>query len=47
MIEVEGMISKQPIEILIDSRASHSYINPNIVERFHLEITKHNHSWTV
>ena len=30
MIEVEGMINKQPIAILIDSGASHSYINPNI-----------------
>ena len=47
MIVVEGMINKQHIAILIDLRASHSYINLNIVERFHLKISKHNHSWTV
>ena len=47
MIEVEGMVNKKPIAILIDSGASHSYINPNIVERFHVERRKHNHSWMV
>ena len=29
MIEVEGMIHNQSISILIDSGASHSYIDPN------------------
>ena len=47
MIEVEGMINKQPITILINSGTSHSYINPNIVERYHLVRSKHNHSWVV
>jgi hypothetical protein len=47
MIEVEGKIDNQPIEILIDSRASHSYINDNIVERFHLQRSKHKKSWLV
>ena len=37
MIEVEGNIDNHPIEILIDSRAIHSYINSNIVEIFHLQ----------
>jgi predicted aspartyl protease len=32
MIEVEGMINNQTIAILIDSGASHSYIDPNMVE---------------
>jgi hypothetical protein len=32
MIEVEGMIKNQTIAILIDSRDSHSYIDPNMVE---------------
>jgi hypothetical protein len=36
MIEVEGKINNQPIAILIDSRASHSYLDPNMVERFQL-----------
>jgi hypothetical protein len=31
MIEVEGMINNQTIAILTDSRASHSYIDPNMV----------------
>jgi hypothetical protein len=37
MIEVEGMINNQTIEILIDSGAIHSYIDPKMVERFHLQ----------
>jgi predicted aspartyl protease len=40
MIEVEGKIINQPITILIDSRASHFYIDPNIVDRLHLEKNK-------
>jgi hypothetical protein len=31
MIEVEGKINNQPISILIDPGASHSYINSNII----------------
>jgi hypothetical protein len=31
MIEVEGKINNQPISILIDSGASHSYLYPNMV----------------
>jgi hypothetical protein len=31
MIEVEGMINNQTISILIDSGASHSYIDPKMV----------------
>jgi hypothetical protein len=37
MIEVEGKIDNQPIAILIDSGASHSYIDPNMVEIFKLK----------
>jgi hypothetical protein len=44
---MEGKIDNQPIEILIDSRASHSYINSNIVERFNLQRIKHNKYWLV
>jgi hypothetical protein len=47
MIEVEGKIDKKPITILIESGASHSYINSNIVEIFHLQRSKHNKSWLV
>jgi hypothetical protein len=32
MIEVEGMINNQPLVILIDSGASHSYVDPRVVE---------------
>ena len=41
IIEVEGMINNQTIAILIDSRASHSYIDPKMVERFHFPRSKH------
>jgi hypothetical protein len=34
MIEVEGNIGNHPIEISIDSRPIHIYINSNIVEIF-------------
>jgi predicted aspartyl protease len=47
MIEVEGKIDNHPITILIDSGASHSYINSNIVEIFHLQRSKHKKSWLV
>jgi hypothetical protein len=47
MIEVEGKIDNQPIAILIDSGAIHSYIDPNIVEIFHLQRRKHGKSWLV
>jgi hypothetical protein len=40
MIEVEGKIINQPIAILIDSEESHYYIDPKIVDRFHLEKSK-------
>jgi predicted aspartyl protease len=47
MIEVEGKIDNHPIAILIDSGASHSYINANIVEIFHLQRSKNKKSWLV
>jgi hypothetical protein len=47
MIEVEGKIDNQPITILIDYGASHSYIDPNLVEIFHLQRRKHGKSWLV
>jgi hypothetical protein len=47
MIEVEGMINNQTIEILIYSGATHSYIDPKMVERFHFPRSKHEKSWMV
>ena len=47
MIEVEGMINNHAFTILIDSRASHSYIDPRVVESFHLSRRKHENSWLV
>ena len=47
MIEVEGMINNQTIAILIDSGATHSYIDPNMVESLHLLRSKHRKSWLV
>ena len=47
MIEVEGKINDQPIVILIDSLASHSYLDPKMVERFHLSRSKLGKPWLV
>jgi hypothetical protein len=41
MIEVEGMIKNQPFTILIDLGASHSYVDPRVVESLHLSRSKH------
>jgi hypothetical protein len=47
MIEVEGMINNQTIVILIESGASHSYIDPKMVESFHFPRRKNGKSWLV
>jgi hypothetical protein len=47
MIEVEGTINNRPLVILIDSGASHSYIDPGVVESLHLTRSKHEKSWLV
>jgi hypothetical protein len=47
VIKVEGKIDSQPMEILIYSRASHSYINYNIIEIFHLKRSKNTKYWLV
>jgi hypothetical protein len=36
MIEVEGKVINDPIDILIDSREIHSYIDPKVVDILHL-----------
>jgi hypothetical protein len=40
MIKVEGKIIDQPATIFIDSGAIHYYIDPNMVDRLHLEKSK-------
>jgi hypothetical protein len=47
MIEVEGKINDQPIVISIDSRASHSYLDLKMVERFHLSRRNLGKPWLV
>jgi hypothetical protein len=37
MIKLEGKMINEPISILIDSRSSHCYIDPKIVDSLHLE----------
>jgi hypothetical protein len=44
MIEVEGMINNQTLAILIDSGASHSYIDPKMVEILQFQRIKHGKS---
>jgi hypothetical protein len=40
MLKVEGNITNHPFAILIDSGEIHSYIDPKIVEIFHLKTSK-------
>jgi hypothetical protein len=47
MIEVEGMINNHAFTILIDSEASHSYIDPRVVESLQLSRRKHEKYWLV
>jgi predicted aspartyl protease len=47
MIEVESKINNQPVSILIDSGASHSYLDPKMVERFQLLRSKLGKPWLV
>jgi hypothetical protein len=47
MNDVEGKINDQPIAILIDSGASHSYLDPKMVEIFQLPRSKLGKSWLV
>ena len=47
MIEVEGMINNHTFTILIDSGDSHSYVDPRVVESFHLSRSKHENSCLV
>jgi hypothetical protein len=47
IIEVEGMINNRAFTIVIDSRDSHSYIDPKIVERLLFPRHKHEKSWLV
>jgi hypothetical protein len=47
MIEVEGKIDSQHIDIFIDYGAIHSYIDLYMTERFKLKRYKHEKSWLV
>jgi hypothetical protein len=47
MIEVEGVINNHAFTILIDSGATHSYIDPRVVESLQLSRSKHGKYWLV
>jgi hypothetical protein len=47
MIQLEGMINNQPLIILIDSKAIHSYVDLRVVESLRLSRRKHEKSWLV
>jgi hypothetical protein len=47
MIEVEGMINNHPLNILIYSGASHSYLYPKVVDIIQLPRSKHGKTWLV
>jgi len=47
MAEIEGMINRKPVSILIDPSASLSYISPGIVEKCNLSLRKFEKFWLV
>jgi hypothetical protein len=47
MIEVEGMINNHDFTILMNSRVSHIYRDPIVVESLQLSRSKHEMSWLV
>jgi hypothetical protein len=47
MVEVEGMINKHTFTILLDLGASHSYIDPKLVEILQFPKIEHGKSWLV
>eukprot|EP00253_Pinus_taeda_P017453 PITA_17453 len=47
MVEFEGKISNLTISVLIDPRATLSYVNPKVVERCNLQSVKFKNPWLV
>jgi hypothetical protein len=47
IVEMEGIIAKQPISILVDLGSNLSYISPLFVEVCALQIKKHAKAWLV
>ncbi len=47
IVEVEGMLNKQPVSIIIDLGASLSYISPSVVEKNKFPLQKFENSWLV
>jgi hypothetical protein len=47
VVELEGIIAKKPISILIDPGSNLSYISPQVVEACSLQRKKHARAWLV
>jgi hypothetical protein len=47
IVELEGIISKQPISILIDPGSNLSYVSPQVVEACTLHRKRHAKAWLV
>ena len=47
MVELEGIITGQPISILIDPRSNLSYVSLRVVEACSLQRKKHTKTWLV
>ena len=47
MVEIQGMIQKKPVSILIDLGASLSYVSPSIAEKWNLPLKKFEKTWLV
>lgn len=47
IVEVEGKIKNHPLSILVDPKASHSYVTPRIEKVCSLRSNKHKKDWLV
>ena len=47
MVEIEAMIIKQPVSVLIDLGSNLSYISPQMVEKCKLKLEKFQQAWLV
>jgi len=47
VVKFEGIITKQPISILIDLGSNISYVSPRVVEGCSLQRKKHVRTWLV
>jgi hypothetical protein len=47
VVEMEGMISNHHVSILIEPSYNLSYVSPQTIEKYKLQLEKHVNSWLV